>query len=91
MRRRFIVSQDRKSVVEIKSQIGITRSTIILGFSINCAGHVVGHYVTEEKAKAVLESIWKFLIREGTLNDTVYLMPEETDFTDIRKGADSDE
>ena len=81
--KKFIVSQDRRKIVEVQNCIRIepdlTNPNL---FKIKCNDFVLAKDFTEEEAKQQLLLIADFLNRKGTINDAVYYMPAATNKAD---------
>lgn len=74
--KKFIVSQDRKKIIEAKINIEIVEEPNIKDkFCISVAYEIVGEGYSLLEAKNQLLLIVNFLNRKDTLNDSVYFMP----------------
>lgn len=74
--KKFIVSQDRRKIVEVHGSVYLGRVTKDPEtYNIVCAGYTVAKDLTEQEAYNQLSLIAAFLNTKNTLNEAVYFMP----------------
>ena len=75
--KKFIVSQDRKMIVEVKGSVSISRDSYGLdSHKIVCSGYTVANNLTEQEALNQISLISAFLNTKGTINEGVYYIPK---------------
>ena len=74
--KKFIVSQDRRKIVEVYGSVTIGRVHVNPDtYNVVCAGYTVAKGLTEQEAFNQLSLIAAFLNTKGTINEGVYYMP----------------
>ena len=74
---KWVLTQDKKQLVELYDEVHVCSYASENGLiAIQCRNRTLGYY-SSENAKAVMQDLSRFLIRKGTLNDSLFTMPED--------------
>lgn len=78
--RKWVLTQNENQLVELYDEVHLCSYLTEKGLiAIQCRNRTLGYY-SSENAKAVMQDLSWFLTRKGTLNDSLFIMPE-----DVRK------
>ena len=79
---KWVLTQDKESLVELKDMIYISDHKFKKNgnrYMIMCRYFILGYYSIYEQALEVINNISLFLTKKGTLNDSVFNMPKDID------------